>query len=215
MIRVVIADDHELVRTGIKRLLDDFADIQVVDEACDGQSAITVCADQAPDVILMDINMPGVNGLEATRQLRKKHPDLKIIVVSMHNDEISTQRLLKAGANGYLTKESCIGEIVNAIRKVMKGEYVLSPQIAQKMALKSFSADDSNNPFEELSERELQVMDMLIDGKKISAISEHLCLSPKTVSTYRHRLFSKLGVKSDVELSRLAQQYGLSGESPP
>lgn len=215
MIRVVIADDHELVRTGIKRLLEDFDDIQVVAEACDGLSAINTCEEHNPDVILMDINMPGINGLEATRQLRRKHQNLKIIVVSMHNDEISTQRLLKAGSNGYLTKESSIGEIASAIRKVMNGEYVLSSELAQKLALKKFNPENDGNPFEDLSERELQVMDMLIEGKKITAISEKLCLSPKTVSTYRHRLFSKLGVNSDVELSRLAQQYGLTGESPP
>ncbi len=208
MINVMLVDDHDLVRTGIKRLLEDQADITIVGEATSGEQALELVKETDPDVMLMDINMPGIGGLEATRKLLQRQPKLKIIVVTMHEDDLFAQRFLKAGAMGYLTKGAQVDEILQAIKAVMGNQRYLSPAIAQQMAL-SQVAEEQTSPFESLSERELQVLLMMMDGQSISAISEKLCLSPKTVSTYRTRLYAKLGVQNDIELARLALQHGV------
>ncbi len=213
MIKVMLVDDHDLVRTGIKRLLEDQANINIVAEATSGEQALELVSEKDPDVVLMDINMPGIGGLEATRKLLQRKPELKIIVVTMHEDDMFAQRLLKAGAMGYLTKGAQVDEILQAVQAVMEGHRYLSTSIAQQLALSQMAEEDSS-PFESLSERELQVLLMMMDGHTISAISEKLCLSPKTVSTYRTRLYSKLGVQNDIELARLALQYGVVESVP-
>jgi two-component system invasion response regulator UvrY len=214
MIKVLLVDDHELVRTGIKRLLEDSTDINVIGEADSGEDALTLAADNEIDVILMDINMPGMGGLEATRKLMHIKPDLKIIIVTMHEDDLFAQRLLKAGATGYLTKGAGVEEIVHAIREVNLNRRYISPDIAQQLALSQFP-DHEGSPFDSLSERELQVMMLLMDGIKVNEISEQLCLSPKTVSTYRHRLYDKLNVSNDIELARLAMTHGIIENNIP
>jgi len=208
MIKVMLVDDHDLVRTGIKRLLEDHPNINIVGEATSGEQALELITENDPDVVLMDINMPGIGGLEATRKLLQRKPKLKIIVVTMHEDDMFAQRLLKAGAMGYLTKGAKVDEILLAVEAVMANQRYLCPSIAQQIAL-SQMAEEESSPFDSLSERELQVLLMMMDGQSISAISEKLCLSPKTVSTYRTRLYAKLGVQNDIELARLALQYGV------
>ena len=208
MIKVMLVDDHDLVRTGIKRLLEDHPDIKIVGEATSGEQALELVTENDPDVVLMDINMPGIGGLEATRKLLQRKPKLKIIVVTMHEDELFAQRLLKAGAMGYLTKGAKVDEILQALQAVMANQRYLCPSIAQQIAL-SQMAEEESSPFDSLSERELQVLLMMMDGQSISVISEKLCLSPKTVSTYRTRLYAKLGVQNDIELARLALQFGV------
>lgn len=204
----MLVDDHDLVRTGIKRLLEDQPNINVVGEAVSGEQALEQVDAYDPNVVLMDINMPGIGGLEATRKLLQRKPQLKIIVLTMHEDDLFAQRLLKSGAMGYLTKGAKIDEILQAIQSVMANQRYLCPSIAQQLALSHMSEAESS-PFDSLSERELQVLLMMMDGHTISTISEKLCLSPKTVSTYRARLYSKLGVQNDIELARLALQYGV------
>lgn len=204
----MLVDDHDLVRTGIKRLLEDHPNIKIVGEATSGEQALDLITENDPDVVLMDINMPGIGGLEATRKLLQRKPKLKIIVVTMHEDDMFAQRLLKAGAMGYLTKGARVDEILQAVEAVMANQRYLCPSIAQQIAL-SQMAEEESSPFDSLSERELQVLLMMMDGQSISAISEKLCLSPKTVSTYRTRLYAKLGVQNDIELARLALQYGV------
>ena len=211
MIRVLLADDHDLVRTGIRRLLEDQQGIAVAGEAASGEEAIQLTREARPDVVLMDISMPGMGGMEATRKLLCSYPDLKIIVVSMHNDDIYPQRLLKVGAKGYLTKGANVTEILHAIREVMANRRYLSPEIAQQIAL-STTREGEHSPFSTLSERELQVVLMFMDGCKVTDISKSLCLSPKTVSTYRYRVYEKLGVTNDMELARLALRYGIVTE---
>ncbi|MDH3949214.1 MAG: UvrY/SirA/GacA family response regulator transcription factor [Gammaproteobacteria bacterium] len=208
MIKVMLVDDHDLVRTGIKRLLEDQPSIKIVGEAVSGEQALEQVSENDPDVVLMDINMPGIGGLEATRKLLHRKPKLKIIMVTMHEDELFAQRLLKAGAMGYLTKGAKVDEILQAIRAVMADQRYLCPAIAQQIALGQM-AEEQSSPFDSLSERELQVLLMMMDGQSIGVISQQLCLSPKTVSTYRARLYSKLGVQNDIELARLALQYGV------
>lgn len=207
MINVMLVDDHDLVRTGLKRLINDVDGFRVVTEAASGEEALQKAKTNDIDIVLMDINMPGIGGLEATKKLLNIKPELKIIGVTMHDDEIFPQRLLKAGAVGYLTKGSDIGEMVHAIREVIAGRRYICPDIAQQIALTQ-THDFQTSPFESLSERELQVMIMLMDGQKVNVISDKLSLSPKTVSTYRHRLYIKLGVQNDMELARLALQHG-------
>ncbi len=211
MIKIMLIDDHDMVRTGLKRLLEDFSDINVIAEASSGEQAIEVLQQLEPDIALMDLSMPGIGGLEATRKLLHIHKNLKIIIVTMHNEDIFPQRLLNIGAMGYVTKEANVHEIVKAIREVMNNKRYISPEIAQHMALAN-SQDYEKSPFDSLSERELQVMLMLMDGHKVNTISEKLCLSPKTISTYRYRLYDKLNVSNDIELAKLALRHGILGE---
>lgn len=211
-IRVLLVDDHELVRTGIRRLLEDFDDLEIIAEAENGEEAISIVREDKPDVILMDVNMPGIGGLEATRKLLQIHNDMKIIVVTIHIEEPFPSRLLKAGATGYLTKGCAVSEIVEAIRTVNKGKRYIGSDVAQQLAMTMLPGNDKS-PFEALSQRELQVMLMVTQGQKIQEIAEKLCLSPKTVSTYRYRLFEKLDVKSDVELTHLAMRHGMIDDS--
>jgi len=210
MINVMLVDDHDLVRTGVKRLLEDQGGFTIVAEATNGEEALSLARKTDPQVVLMDINMPGISGLEATPKLLRHNPDLKIIIVSMHTDELFPQRVLKAGAMGYLTKGSRIEEIVHAIAEVLANRHYITPEIAQRMAL----SQAGESPFESLSSRELQVLLLMMEGKKIADISETLNLSPKTVSTYRHRIHDKVGVKTDVELARLAMFHGLIENAP-
>lgn len=214
MINVLLADDHDLVRMGIRRLLDDVAEIEVIAEATTGEEAISLCRQHTPHVVLMDLNMPGMGGLEATKKILLYNPEVKVIVVTMNEDEVLAQTLLKAGAAGYLTKNCRINETVHAIKEVFSHRHYITPQIATQLALAGTRPDKEQSPFHDLSERELQVMLMTLAGRKTHEISDSLCLSPKTISTYRHRLFSKLGIQSDVELTRLALKHGLTPETP-
>lgn len=211
-VRVLLVDDHELVRTGIRRLLDDFDDIEVIGEADSGEAAIELVRQHNPQVVLMDVNMPGIGGLEATRKLIQIAPETKVIVVTIHLDEPFPTRLLEAGASGYLTKGCAVAEIVDAIRQVSKGKRFIGSDVAQQLALTMLPGSDKS-PFDALSQRELQVMLMVTQGQKIQEIADKLCLSPKTVSTYRYRLFEKLDVKSDVELTHLAMRHGMIDEN--
>jgi len=207
MIRVLLVDDHELVRTGIRRLLNDAEGIEVYHEAESGEAAIELVARDSPDVVLMDVSMPGMGGLEATRRLTRLHPGVKVIILTVHTDDPFPSQLLKAGAVGYLSKGCSVHEMVAAIRKVGAGERYLSPDIAQSLAISLLPGNDS--PFCKLSRRELQVLMMLMQGQKLAEISDKLCLSPKTISTYRHRLYEKLGVGNEAELTRLAMRHGI------
>lgn len=207
MIRVLVVDDHDLVRTGITRMLADIDGLQVVGEADSGEASLKVARELKPDVVLMDVKMPGIGGLEATRKLLRSHPDVKVVAVTVCEEDPFPTRLLQAGAAGYLTKGAGQDEMVQAIRLVFAGQRYISPQIAQQLALKSFQPQGS--PFDALSEREIQIALMIVGCQKVQIISDKLCLSPKTVNTYRYRIFEKLSVTSDVELTLLAVRHGM------
>ncbi|HEV2320743.1 MAG TPA: UvrY/SirA/GacA family response regulator transcription factor [Gammaproteobacteria bacterium] len=211
MISVLLVDDHKLMRTGIKLILDETADIRVMGEASSGEEAVERARALKPQIILMDVSMPGIGGLEATRKLAMSLPDTRIIVISAQTAEPYPMKLLEAGAAGYLTKDSAGDEIVTAIRRVLAGERYISADIARQLALQAVNKT-SASPFDQLSSREMQVMIMATGGHSVQAISDKLHLSPKTVSTYRSRLFEKLGVNNDVELTRLALRYGVIEE---
>ena len=208
MIKVLLVDDHDLVRLGIKKLLSDVGNIQIVGEASSGEDAIAIVPNLNPDVILMDVKMPGMGGLEATKRIAKSHPRIKILVVTVYGDEPYPTRVLQAGASGYMTKGVSIDEMIQAIKTVHSGRRYLSPEVAQQLALKHLTHDD-DSPFDSLSEREMQVLIMITSGQKVNDVADQLCLSPKTVNSYRYRLFEKLGIDGDVELTHLAIRHKL------
>ncbi len=213
MIGVLLVDDHKLIRTGIKLMLEKTADIRVLGEASSGEEAVEQARALKPQVILMDVSMPGLGGLEATRKLAMSLPDAKVIVLSAQTAEPFPMRLMEAGASGYLTKDSAEDEIIIAIRRVNAGERYIAAEIARQLALQAVNRNNSSgSPFDQLSQREMQVMIMATKGHSVQDISDKLNLSPKTVSTYRSRLFEKLGVANDVELTRLAMRYGVIEE---
>lgn len=208
MIKVLVVDDHDLVRMGITRMLTDISGIKVVGEAASGEDAIRLARELQPQVVLMDVKMPGIGGLEATRKLLRQDPDLRVVAVTVCDEEPFPSRLLKAGAAGYLTKGAALDEMVKAIRAVAAGQRYISPEIAQQLALKNLD-DEKGSPFEALSEREMQITMMIVNCQKVQEISDRLFLSPKTVNSYRYRIFEKLGIDSDVELTLLAVRHGL------
>lgn len=208
MINVLVVDDHDLVRSGIVRLLEDAKNIKVVGEANCGEDAVKLSRELAPDVVLMDINMPGIGGLEATRKIARSTPDVKVIAVTACDDGPFAARLMQAGASGFMGKGTEVDEIVRAIIKVKSGQRYISPEIAQRMALKPF-LEGNDSPFDQLSEREMQTTLMIVSCLKVPEISDKLCVSPKTVNTYRYRIFEKLDINSDVELTILAMKHGV------
>ena len=189
-------------------MLADVAGIKVVGEAASGEDALKLVRDLGPDVVLMDAKMPGIGGLEATRKLLRNNADVRVIAVTACGEEPFPSRFLQAGASGYLTKVAAMDEMVKAIRLVHSGQRYISPDVAQELALKPFR-QDSASPFDQLSEREMQIAMMIVNCQKVQEISDKLFLSPKTVNSYRYRLFEKLGINSDVELTLLAVRHGM------
>jgi two-component system invasion response regulator UvrY len=212
MIRVIIVDDHDVVRTGIKGVLDKIYGLEVVAEASNGEQAIELARHLKPDIVLMDISMPGISGLEATRRITTSFPAIRVIALTVHEEIPFPTCLLEAGASGYLTKGSHVVEIINAIKTVSRGQQYLTRDVAEKVAFTSLRNRD-RPPLERLSDREAEVMMMIIQGMRNKEIAELLCLSPKTTSTLRYRLHEKLGVSNDVELTRYAVRHGIIKES--
>ena len=208
MIKVLIVDDHQMVRFGTRRLLEDESGLQIVGEASSGEEAIEAVDVLNPQVVLMDVQMPGIGGLEATRRCLRIAPDVKVIALSMHDGEPFPSKLFEAGAKGYVSKRSDPEELILAIRKVMAGQRYISTDIAQNLALRPF-AEVQQSPFEQLSGREMQIALMVIRGMGAAEMGRKLILSPKTVNSYRYRIFEKLDIKNDVELTKLAIQHGL------
>ena len=207
-ITVIVVDDHELVRTGIVSILQNIDRVKVIAQAANGEEAIELTQKYQPTIVFMDVRMPGIGGLQATINIVRSCPNTKIIALTVCNDDLFPTKLLQAGAHGYLTKNTSKDEIQLAISNVIQSKRYISPEIASKIALKHLS-DQGSPPFELLSERELQVTMMITSGHKVQEISEVLFLSPKTVNSYRYRIFEKLQIKNDVELTRLAIRYGI------
>ncbi|MCE0758502.1 MULTISPECIES: UvrY/SirA/GacA family response regulator transcription factor [Marinobacter] len=213
MIRVLVVDDHELVRSGITRMLADNPDLDVIGQASSGEDAIEFVRENRPDIVLMDIRMPGIGGLEATRRILRLDDSIRVIVVTACADDPYPSRVMQSGAQAYITKGADIQEMVRAIRKAHSGQRYISPEIAQKMALKQLAGEKDDDgelaKFDRLSEREMQIAMMVVDCQKVQDISDKLCLSPKTVNSYRYRIFEKLEISSDVELALMAVRLGL------
>jgi two-component system invasion response regulator UvrY len=208
MITVLLTDDHTLVRTGIKRLLEDSQQVEIVGEACCGEDSIELAHQLKPNVILMDVNMPGIGGVEACRRILERNSKQKIIALTIYTEKTFPKRMLEIGAKGYLTKECGVAEMIEAIKIVNDGGAYIAPTIAQQLAL-SLLPGNEENPIDKLSRREFQVMLMISHGLSNLQMSEKLCLSPKTVSTYRLRLLEKLGAHNEVDLLKIAVEQGM------
>ncbi|MBQ1782406.1 MAG: UvrY/SirA/GacA family response regulator transcription factor [Gammaproteobacteria bacterium] len=208
MINVFLVDDHALVRTGVRRLLEDARGIKVVGEADSGENAVRWCREHHPNVVLMDMNMPGIGGLEAMKKILRFCPDTRIIALTIHTENPLPVKVMQAGASGYLSKSAAPDEMIQAIRTVFSGQRYIAPDVAQQMAISQVTRTE-DNPFKQLSERELQIMMMITKGQKVADIATQLSLSPKTVNSYRYRLFAKLNISGDVELTHMALRYGM------
>ena len=209
MIQILIIDDQALVRTGLRHILDQSKEITKVTEASSGEVALSRCRKNHPDVILLSVNLPGLTGFEVTRKLKCIHPGSGIIVLAAHAKPPYPARLLDAGASGYLTRDCDAEELLQAIKVVAGGQRYIGSEAAKELALSMLSGSASESPFEDLSAREMEVMLKITDGRRIPDIASLMCLSPKTVSTYKYRILGKLGARSEVELVRMAMRYGL------
>jgi two-component system invasion response regulator UvrY len=207
MISVLLVDDHELVRTGIEALLNSAEDINVVGVAKSGEEAIRALIELTADIVLMDVNMPGIGGVEACRRILQHDPEAKIVALSVHNDGPIPHQLLKLGVLGFISKGSPVDEMIHAIRKVMEGKRHLCAEVANNPAFQGLPGSHES-PFAKLSQREAEVVTLILQGKTIPEMAEMLALRDKTVNTFRYRLYKKLNIKNDVELTRLAVKFG-------
>lgn len=209
MISILLVDDHELFRSGMKSVLETADDMDIVGEVATGEAALEFLQGNTPDIILMDVNMPGIGGIEATRKIIRSNPDMKIIAVTALSDEPFPNQLLDAGVRGYICKGCPADELFDAIRGVMKGNHYISTDVARKLTLSKFVNRGDSSPLSTLSAREMQVMLMITTGQSTQEICNALFLSPKTISTYRSRLQEKLGVTNDVEMTHFALRHGV------
>jgi DNA-binding NarL/FixJ family response regulator len=208
MIRILIADDHDILRAGLKHILQDSGDIVVAGEASDGHQALAQVRAGHWDAVVLDLSMPGKSGIELIKQIKGEFPKLPILILSMHKEDLYAVRALKAGASGYLTKESAPEDLVAAIRKVAAGGKYVTPALGERLAL---DLEDSRGAptHEVLSDREYQIMWMIVSGKALTQIGQELGLSPNTISTYRARILRKMGMKNNAELLHYAIQHHL------
>jgi len=208
MMKILIADDHPIVRRGLKQILSEEPDLAVGGEARSSQEVLELVRKQDWNAVILDITMPGRGGLETLREIKKEHPKLPVLVLSMHPEDQYGMRALKAGAAGYMTKESAPEKLVQALRKIIKGEKYVSPTLAEKLVL-DLERDATDSLHETLSDREHRVMCMIASGKKVSEIAADLFLSVKTISTYRSRILKKMKMKSNAELTHYAIKHRL------
>jgi two-component system invasion response regulator UvrY len=206
-IGVMVVDDHAVVRMGFKLLIDGAADMRVVAEAESGEEAVRGLAEARPDVVVLDISMPGIGGLEAVRRILAREPQARILVLSAHEDAMHARRVLKAGAAGYLTKRSAAEALIQAIRQVNQGNSFLEPQIAAQ--LEQEEAAGAGEPLDSLSEKEFKVFLALAGGQSVQDIAEVLSLSPRTVGTHLYNIKQKLGAANSAELALIAMRAGL------
>ena len=200
MIRILIVDDHLMFREGLKQILAKHSDMQVVDEAGSGQEAMEKVLRRKLDVVLLDISLPGRNGPELLTEIKKNKPDLAVLVLSMHPEDQYAIRMMKAGALGYMTKESAPEELISAIRKVATGRRYISSKLAEEMAV-ALDTNTRKLPHQLLSNREFQVMRMLALGKTLKDIADEIMISEKTVTTYRARILEKMKLKNNTEIT--------------
>jgi two-component system invasion response regulator UvrY len=209
MIKVLLADDHSIVREGLRRIIEESEDIEVIAEADDGRVAIQLAQEKLPDIAVVDISMPGLDGLEVVSQLKVYRPELPIIILTMHEEEQYVVRAIEAGAMGYVTKRSAPEQLVKAIRQVMGGTRYLTPEASEALALRIAKGAGGKSSLDSLSNRELQVLRRLAMGHTNHEIAEAYNISTKTVDTYRSRLLKKLNLRNNAELSRFAIQNKL------
>ena len=208
MVQILIVDDHDLVRTGVRRLLEDVAGFNVVGECESGEQAVEFCRQTPPEVVLMDVNMPGIGGIEAAKRILRHNEGIKIIILTAQSENPLPKHLLDNGVLGYVTKNSGPQEMVRAIHQVKMGQRYISDEIAQKMAMAMISGK-GDSPLDKLSPREMEVLIKIAQGMTTNEIMDQMSISPKTISTHRCRIMEKLNAKNDVELARISIEYGL------
>ncbi|MEJ2038306.1 MAG: response regulator transcription factor [Desulfosarcinaceae bacterium] len=209
MIRVIIADDHPIVRAGLNQIIAEDSFITVAGEAANGPELLEKVRKDGYDIVLLDLSMPGMEGIDVLKQLKIEQPQLPVIILTVHPESQYALRILKAGASGYITKESASVELIKAIRKVHGGGRYITPSLAEKIAF-ALGGDSTQLPHEALSDREYQVLCMLGSGKTVSQIADNLALSVKTISTYRTRILEKMRMQNNAELIHYAVQNGLA-----
>ena len=211
-IKILLADDHELFRKGLRALIEEQDDLQVVGEATNGLEAIRLAQKLTPDVVLMDLSMPDLNGVDATRQILQANAKVKVIALSMHTDSRAVDRILRAGALGYLLKEAALAELTQAIHAIMKGGTYLSPMIAREVVdkLRKTPPAGPRSLLQTLSVREREVLQLLAEGGTTKEIAAKLFVSPKTVETHRHQVMEKLKLQSIADLTKYAVREGLT-----
>jgi DNA-binding NarL/FixJ family response regulator len=208
-IRVVIADDHAILRDGVRALLSTAADLEVVGEAADGAEAVARCQALRPDVVLLDVNMPGLGGLEAALVLRRECPDTRVLILSQHEDREYVARALQAGAAGYVLKKAAGAELVSAIRAVHQGGLVLDPAVARAAMEPERHEDAGASDYDRLTDREKQVLKLVAEGRANKEVAEELGISVKTAMSHREHLMQKLGLHSRTELVKFALRIGV------
>ncbi|MDO8568163.1 MAG: response regulator transcription factor [Dehalococcoidales bacterium] len=211
-IRVLLVDDHALVREGIRALLQLQGDIEVAGEAGDGREAIEKTRELTPDVIVMDISMPSMGGIEATRQILQENPTARIVVLSRHDDLSYARSLLKVGASGYIPKKAVSTDLAAAIRAVSAGDMFLHPSVAKAVArdyVQLVQFEDKSEPYERLTDREKEILKLLVEGSSSRKIAERLCLAMKTVLNHRRNIMEKLGIENPAQLIKYAIKLGL------
>ena len=208
MITILLVDDHALVRIGLRHILEPCAEFRLVGEASSGEEALSLNRSRRPQVVLLDVRLPGLTGLEVTARLKRARPGVRVIVMVNHADSPLAGQVLEAGADGCLTKDTASDEVLRAVRTVASGGRYLAASVAQSLAV-AMMPGHSESPLTELSAREMEVMIKLAEGHRMRDIAKLLCLSPKTVATYKYRIYDKLGTRSEVGLVRMAMQHGL------
>ena len=211
MIRVVIADDHTILREGLRQLLGASADVEVVAEAADGHEVLARVRNLDFDVLLLDMSMPGKSGIELIKHVKSEKPKLRVLVLSMHEETQYAVRAIKAGASGYVTKDSAGTQLVTAIRRVAGGGAFITPEVAEQLALGAMPGAEGP-AHQRLSDREFEVFQLLVAGETVTDIASKLNLSGKTVSTHKARLMDKLGIDNQADLVRYAMKHGLSDD---
>jgi DNA-binding NarL/FixJ family response regulator len=208
MIRIVIADDHEIVRAGLKQIISDDEDMEVIGESNNGENLIELVKKNDYDIVLLDLKMQGISGIDVIKHIKLIKPDLPVIVLSMHAEDQYAVRTIKAGASGYLTKETAAENLITAVRRVVSGGKYISPTLAETLA-DSIAGGGGDLPHEKLADREFQVMCMIASGKTVTEIGAELFLSVKTISTYRQRILEKMNLKNNSELTHYAIKNNL------
>ena len=208
MIRVLVADDHAIVRSGLRRILDQTDDISVAGEAANAAELWPLVCDGRWDAVVLDVNLPGRSGLELLADIKKSHPELPVLILTVYSEEQYAVRALKAGASGFLTKESAPEKLIDAVRRIAEGGRFITPEVADRLA-SSVARGQDGPPHEALSDREFQILKMIASGKTVSQIGRELSLSVKTISTHRTRILKKMNLKTNSELTTYAIRRGL------
>ncbi|MBI5057833.1 MAG: response regulator transcription factor [Nitrospirae bacterium] len=210
--RILLVDDHKILRDGIRSLLKEYQDMQVVGEAADGRTALQLVKELSPDIVIMDISMPDLNGIDATRKIIADHPGVKVMALSMHYDKHFVSEIFKAGASGYLLKECAFDEMAQAIRVVMDNKTYINPQIASLVveSLVTNTQRTNHQAFSLLTEREREVLQLIAEGRSTKQIAAHLSVSTKTIESHRRQVMGKLNIRNVADLTKYAIREGLT-----